>query len=374
MPRPEPVLICALSGRALAQAACDAGFAPIVLDAFGDDDTRAAASACLRLPIDRRWRFRRGPLLAAASRLAPAPIPLVWGSGFERATALLAELAQGRVLWGNAPAVVRSVKDPIAFSAALRGLGISHPEVRDRPPAESSGWLCKRAGGAGGGHVRLAGARQPHGRGWYWQRRMRGRPVSALLLGSHVLGFSEQWATARRAQRFRFGGAAAPAVLSSGARERFTEVSTSLATHFRLQGIGSVDALVVGDEVTVLEVNPRPGATLDAYRHALGLNLFRAHVDACRGRTVPAPMQGGPAGGSQIVYAERAVLIPPRFAWPDWTVDRTPERTRIAAGQPICTVLAQARDAVSARALLEARLRAILATLTPAEGHRANGG
>ena len=152
MPRPEPVLICALSGRALAQAARAAGFAPIVLDAFGDLDTRDAAERWLRVPVDRRWIFRRRPLLAAAARLAPAPIPLIWGSGFERATALLAELAAGRPIWGNLPAVVRAVKDPFAFAAALRRSG--HRPSRDprsTRPKDPDGWLCKRAGGAGGG-------------------------------------------------------------------------------------------------------------------------------------------------------------------------------------------------------------------------------
>ena len=310
MPRPEPVLICALSGRALTQAARAAGFAPIVLDAFGDLDTRDAAEAWLRLPVDRSWRFRRGPLLAAAARLAPAPIPLVWGSGFERATVLLAELAAGRPIWGNAPAVVRSVKHPFAFAAALRRLGIAHPEIRDRPPADPSGWLCKRAGGAGGGHVRPAGARPPRGRGWYWQRRARGRPVSALLLGSRVLGFSEQWATPRPGQRFRFGGAVAPASMSSLAHDRLAHAAANLAAHFELQGLGSVDALVAGDRVTVLETNPRPGAALDAYRGTLGLDLLRAHVDACRGRAVPAQLPGSRAAGSLIVYAPRALRHP----------------------------------------------------------------
>ena len=60
MPPPERVLICALSGRALAQAARAAGFAPIVLDAFGDLDTRAVAEAWQRVPVDGRWRFHRG--------------------------------------------------------------------------------------------------------------------------------------------------------------------------------------------------------------------------------------------------------------------------------------------------------------------------
>ena len=374
MPPPEPVLICALSGRALAQAARAAGFAPIVLDAFGDLDTRDAAERWLRVPVDRRWIFRRRPLMATAARLAPAPIPLVWGSGFERATALLAELAAGRPIWGNLPAVVRAVKDPFAFAAALRRLGIAHPEIRDRAPTDPDGWLCKRAGGAGGGHVRPAGPRPPRGRGWYWQRHARGRPVSALLLGSRVVAFSEQWATPRAGQRFRFAGAVAPANLTSVARDRLGDAATSLAIHFELKGLGSVDALVAGDSVTVLEANPRPGAALDAYRGSLDFDLLRAHVDACRGLAVPAPSACTGAAGSLIVYAPYALEIPMRFAWPNWTADRSPEGTRIEAGGPICTVLAKADDSQSARALLLTRERAMQESLIPAAGGRSRAG
>ena len=374
MPRPEPVLICALSGRALAQAARAAGFAPIVLDAFGDLDTRDAAEDWHRLPVDGAWRFRRGPLLAAAARLAPAPIPLVWGSGFERHAMLLAELAVERPVWGNRPAVVQAVKDPGIFASAMRSLVIAHPEIRDRPPADPTGWLCKRAGSAGGSHVRQARMRPPRGRGWYWQRRARGRPVSALLLGDRVLGFSEQWTAPRPGRRFRFGGAVAPARLTAVARDRFTQAASSLATHFELRGLGSVDALVAGDEVTVLEANPRPGAALDAYQGALGLDLFSAHVEACRGRVVPEIRPCDRAAGSLIVHAMRALQIPWPFDWPSWTADRSPEGTSIAAGGPICTVLAQGADPMSVRAVLDVRNGAILALLTPAAGHRSSGG
>jgi predicted ATP-grasp superfamily ATP-dependent carboligase len=372
MPQAEPVLICALSGRALAQAARAAGFAPIVLDAFGDLDTRHAATGWLRVPVDQRWRLRRGPLLAAAARLAPGPIPLVWGSGFERATALLTELAEGRPLWGNTPAVVRSVKDPFAFAAALQRLGLAHPEIRDRPPASLDGWLCKRAGGAGGGHVRAAGSRAPHGRGWYWQWRAGGRPVSALMLGSHVLGLSEQWAAPRRGQRFRYAGAVTPAGLAPRARDRLLEAATRLAAHFALRGLGSVDALVAGDEVTVLEVNPRPGATLDIFRG--GLELFRCHVDGCRGLAVAPSPSAGSAAGSLIVYADRTIRVMPGFLWPAWAADRTPVGTLIRSGGPICTVLAESGDPASARELLHARACAIQESLTLAAGRRSSVG
>jgi predicted ATP-grasp superfamily ATP-dependent carboligase len=368
MPPAEAVLICALSGRALARSARAAGFAPVVLDAFGDLDTREAAAAWRRLPVGSRWRFRRAPLLAAAARLAPPPIPLVWGSGFERAPDLLAELARDRPLWGTEPAAVRAAKDPIRFAAAARSLGVAHPEVRARAPERRHGWLCKRAGGAGGGHVRPADRLPPRGRGWYWQREARGRAVSALVVGdgsggASVLGTSEQPPASLPGRRFRFGSAVAPARLTAGALARLSEAAAALAARHSIKGLASVDALVAGDRATVLEINPRPGASLDAYEQAYGVNLFDLHRRACGGSLPKAPLEPRRAAGSRIVHAHRALRIPPGFVWPDWAADRTPALTRVREGGPICTVLAQAGDAGAVWELLAARAEALHAAL-----------
>jgi predicted ATP-grasp superfamily ATP-dependent carboligase len=367
----EPVLICALSGRALAQSARAAGYAPIVLDAFGDLDTVAAAALSARIPLDARWRFRRGALLAAAMRLAPPPIPLVWGSGFERAPGLLAELATGRPLWGVEPAVVQALKDPIRFARAACALGIPHPETRAEPPDDARGWLCKRYGAAGGGHVRRAcAAGRPSGRGWYWQRSAPGRPFSALVAGNgteaQVLGFSAQWPAPAPGRRFRFGGVAAPAGLSRTASTRLGAAATALAAHYGIRGLASVDALVAGDMVTVLEVNPRPGASLEAYERAHGANLFAVHRAACAGELVMALPPVGRVAGTQIVHAERRIVVASGFTWPDWAADRTPGPSVVHAGQPLCTVRAEGGDLMTVKLLLQERSRAIKMPVLPA--------
>ena len=63
-----------------------------------------------------------------------------------------------------------------------------------------------------------------------------------------------------------------------------------------------------------------------------------------------------------------------RFAWPDWAADRSPDGTRIAAGGPICTVLAKADDSTSARALLLTRERADAGVAHTAAGGRSRAG
>ena len=43
------ILVVAYSARALASSAARAGFAPLAIDVFGDDDTRETSLACVKL-------------------------------------------------------------------------------------------------------------------------------------------------------------------------------------------------------------------------------------------------------------------------------------------------------------------------------------
>ncbi len=363
----ERVLIVALSGRALACSARAAGFAPIVLDLFADLDMRESASAFAQVAVDRDWRFVEQPLLEAADRLAPPPIPLVWGSGFERTPDLLEALARGRPLWGASADQVRRIKDPEIFAAVCGRHDLPHPEIRLTVPRSLKGWLVKRIGGAGGGHVRSARARRPEGPGWYWQRRVAGRPVSALAVGTgsgtRALGLSTQWALGGR-RGHRFAGVAVPAELSEKASARLRHSAETLGNAFRLEGLFSVDALVEQDRLWILEINPRPGASLDAFEMAHGTSLFALHAGSFRNESMGALPPAARAAASEIVYAPRALEVRSGMAWPAWTADRGPPGTTIPRGGPICTVLATGADIGKAMARLRERTRQILTMMS----------
>ena len=362
----EPVLIVALSGRALAQSARAGGFDPIVLDAFADLDTREAASAVAQVPVDADWRFVLEPLLAAARRLAPPPVPLAYGSGFERCPDLLAELAVGRELLGSAPAAIRRAKDPFAFATLLHELGVPHPAVRREPPDDPAGWLVKRAGGAGGGHVRPATA-QTRGPDHYFQRLVPGRAVSVLLAGDGreavTLGFSEQWSDPAPGRPYRYGGAAVPADITAGLAAALADAARHVAAASGLRGLGSVDALVDADGFHILELNLRPGASLDAYERACGRPLFALHLAACRGTLPDGPLAPVRAAAAALVRAPERTVIPEGFRWPVWSADRGAPGTVVAAGGPVCTVLGEGRAAAEARDVAETRALTLLSRL-----------
>ena len=356
----EAVLIAAISGRALASSARRGGYLPLVADFFGDRDTVAAAQAHVPLGTPLAQGFRGHDLVCALEHLAEqhVPIGIVCGTGFEDRPQLLAQLEQRWRLFGNSADTVARVKDPETFAALCRDCDIAHPRVALSPPAAREGFLAKRRGGSGGAHVASASAKE-FGQDVYYQSHVPGMPVSAQLLANGgsaiVLGFSEQWACPTPRQPFRYGGAVRPANIAPHVAERLAESACRLAAALSLKGLNSADFMVDGDYFSILEINPRPGATLDIFE-VDGGSLFGLHMSACGGDLIDEAPRFCGAKASAIVYAERDIIAPARFEWPDWSADRPNAGIAIKRGEPLCTVHASAAAAAEARALVNERL------------------
>jgi predicted ATP-grasp superfamily ATP-dependent carboligase len=357
----EAVLITAVSGRALAGAARHAGYLPLVADCFGDDDTLELAGAHERLTTDPRCGILADELITALVRLSGqrAPIGVVYGTGFEDRPRLLDALAQRFCLLGNPGPAVDRCKDPMFLAQLCRANAIPHPPTSLTPPADPAGWLIKRRGGAGGTHIRPATDQPAIREGTYYQRWVTGTPVSALVLGNGrrmmVLGFNAQWPSATKAHPFRYGGAVRPATLRP---EQAAALSTAIASIVRalgLVGLCSLDFLLEKGAFWLLEVNPRPGATLDIFAPASG-SLFGLHVAAVRGELPVTPPRLAHAAAQAIVYADRAIACVPAIQWPDWSRDRQPASSAVAAGQPLCSVVASASTSAEAKALITRRI------------------
>jgi len=352
------VLIAAASGRALAASARRGGYAPLVADGFGDQDTIAAAAAHVRVSFARPLNGDR--LITALQTLADSHdcVGIVCGSGFEDRADLLTKISKLWPLLGNSPETISRAKDPIGFAAACRGANIPHPDTSLVPPLDMEGWLAKRIGGAGGWHIRSADKAKKRNKDIYFQRCVTGDPVSALLLcdGSNVLvlGFSAQWTAPIPRHPFRYGGAVRPASLAEGVKEAMIAALRRLNSIMPLVGLNSADFVLDGDAFQLLEVNPRPGATFDLFEPE-GSSLFALHLDACRG-TLPAsaPNYRNAMAGA-IVYAQRDILAAPPFDWPEWTADRPVAGTQVEAEQPLCSVFAWAATAPEAKQLVEKR-------------------
>jgi uncharacterized protein len=233
-------------------------------------------------------------------------------------------------------------------------------------PRNGRRWLVKSAGGSGGSHVAPAGAFRAQGEKIYFQRIAAGEPVSILFLGdgakARVVGLSRQWPAPAPGEPFRFGGSLRPAGLSPGLETRLRRAAKAITAACGLRGLNSIDFLVEGSEYTLIEVNPRPGATLDIFEDRGG-SLFRAHIDSCRGRLLGRPLEFAGAAAAGIAYARREISSMPEFDWPHWTSDRQKARSALRPHDPLCTIKARAAKPGRARALVDARTNLILSKL-----------
>jgi predicted ATP-grasp superfamily ATP-dependent carboligase len=361
-------LVVAASASNLSRSLKRGGWTPFAIDGFGDLDTREHCRECRVVPLGRSG-FDPSALRAAIDRMRPTDIAL-YGSGLDALPGVIEHLAKRRTLLGNAPETVRFVKTPGLFFALLSGLGIPFPETRFDPPRDIRGWLVKHGGSEGGGAVRLAdaaGISRPDG---YFQRRLETLPLSALFLAdgaqSRVIGFNTLWTSAVDPRLpFRFAGAINRTSLNGSQRETVRGIVAALVPALRLRGLNSLDFMTDEDGgIRVLEINPRPSATLALYDDDFPAGLARLHIGACLERLPKFEPPAGPARAFQFLYAPHDVKPPRTLEWPPWCRDRPRPGCRIEKGAPLCTIIAEGADESEVLLSLAARKTSLLQTMT----------
>lgn len=344
----------------------------MVLDLYDDLDTRALALHSARCAA-ARGGFSSRLLLQHARALAPAQGygALVMGSGLEDRPHLRAALAQLAPVAGNASEVVVLAKDPDRFFPLLDHLGIAHPlTTRDRPAAPE-GWLSKRAGAAGGAHVRPAQAAATAAHDRYYQRFVAGVPHSVLFLadGARALCVGVQRLRVEPLslrRPFAFGGAVTLPQPPAGLLRTLNSWIAKLTVALSLRGLNGLDFIDHPHGPQLLELNPRPTASLSLHDTRLRGGLLAAHLAAANGRLPGALTQARQARAQIILWTQRALCVP-ALDWPAWTSDRPALGERIAARRPLCSVAATAATPALAEQRALARRDALWRLLAAAE-------
>jgi predicted ATP-grasp superfamily ATP-dependent carboligase len=371
--------LVALSARILADAAARDGHEAVAIDLFGDLDTRRACTSWR--PAGRPGTLQiDGPqVLAVLRELARGGRVAGWvaGGGCEGEPELLVQGAAVLPLIGSAPQAMRRARDPLVFFGFLAAHGIAHPEVRSTAPGDGEGWLFKDAHGSGGWHIRHAWS--PHavaaGGQPYYQRVAPGRPMSATFCangtGAVVLGYNDLTICALPGRPFVYGGAVGPVPLAEAVARQVTRAVRLLTAELALQGLCSLDFMLDGDEVLVLEVNPRPPASMALYDGHLAGGLMSAHLDACLQGRLPAPTaapaEGAAVRGHEIVFAPRplrlhAAAARALHAWPDCH-DLPAAGASFDKGDPLCSLGARGDSAEQVGSSLKSGRDALLETL-----------
>jgi predicted ATP-grasp superfamily ATP-dependent carboligase len=271
---------------------------------------------------------------------------------------------------GCSAAAVAAVKDPAVLSARLRSAANELAPVQVDGIVADAGWLMKAIGASGGGHVRVATAGERVGEGWYAQRRIAGRSMSALVLSdgrtSRLLGLCGHWRGPDvDPDGFVHSGLVTlPSVPDLDAR--VIDWGCRCATAFDLRGVWGFD-FVLDDagRPTVVEINPRPTASMELLEGAF--SLFAAHVEPAASAST-AGCRSAESRASMVCYARTAATVPAAVNWPGWVADRPAAGSFIAAGSPICTVVAAAATPELAVTLARDRRRRIDGLLAGADG------
>jgi methenyltetrahydromethanopterin cyclohydrolase len=147
---------------------------------------------------------------------------------------------------------------------------------------------------------------------------------------------------------FRWTGNVSPPRLPDAERDeldgRLRAVCAEVAGRFGVRGAFGVDAIWDGRHAWVLEVNPRPSASLELF----GPGSFEAHVRGARGIGLPtagAVPARRCAAVKLVLFADRTVCTPDPGWWPAGLVRDIPHAGEtITTGAPVCTLVSDSPD------------------------------
>jgi predicted ATP-grasp superfamily ATP-dependent carboligase len=338
---PEYILIIAGSGRMLAQGAKNAGLKPLVIDLFADLDTQGYAAD-----------FRKITSLAV-QHLAPAVdyftdrygvSQVIYGSGFEYYPESLYYLNSRLTLLGNSPDTFVKLHNKPEFFSLLDILHIAHPDVTFNAPYDADNWLVKPMQGQGGRGIQRFN-KNIEKSDIYWQKYQAGTQHSVLFLASghitQVLGFNTQWAIRlSETEEFIFSGITNSSGLPDEHKALVISWLDKIVPLFALKGLNSLDFILSDDQCYLLEINPRPSASMQLYDG----DLITGHIQTRQGKISAYDLVQNGYKGYQIVYAHEDVLIPDGFQWPKWCMDLPEPGTLIQTGQPICSIIVHQKE------------------------------
>jgi len=392
-----PLLIFGASARAAAHSAVRAGMQPICADLFSDDDLRAVAEV---LPI-RRYPHD----FPKVAQLAPAG-PWMYTGALENHPRIITAISVHRPLWGNPAEVVALARNPFRIHAILAAADLPAAAVRphSEPPPPDGRWVLKPLQTAAGRGIRLwdetatasKTLQTPH----YFQQKLSGTPISALFLATPektwLIGIARQFVGEKslNAPPYGYCGSVGPIEPAPKSKREIQRTGEVLAKCCGLRGLFGGDFLYDDNTARLTEINPRYTASVEMFEHAYGIPLLdwqrRVFERSTQSDRLETDLQStieqlhrrGPRHivGKVILYADRKVTTPPlddflshnppsvppacggeeRGGNPvPYVADLPAANSVIAAGHPICSVLADGTTRADCLKTLAKRARAV---------------
>lgn len=389
------------SVRAFACSAARAGWTVHAADLFGDADLRAVAATTTAVGGCGRRPYPQS-LVTAAAGLPAAP--WCYTGALENHPDVVTAIAAQRPLLGTSAAAARAVRDHAWLAEVLRTAGIGFPLTFTTPAAvpRDGTFLVKPRASAGGRGItawdRMAEDRDTDTH--VWQRRVAGESWAAAFAVFRA-GASRLWGVSRQlvgldwchARPFAYCGSVdlPLPLVPPHIRAPLDRLGLALAAAcapLGLAGLVGVDLVVdASGGVHVIEVNPRPTASMELVERRTGESLAAVHVAACGGEVPchPALCPQDTTWGKAVLFTPHDIVIdaqraarlqrtcPPRAAAEEaWPVlaDIPCCGTAIPAAAPLLTVFAAADTHAAVLDRLQQRTAAIDALLSASETPR----
>lgn len=344
------------SGRMLAQWVKNSGFKPIVIDCCYDLDTQLLALACVKVQSLAVEHIKT----AVANLSKQTTITYaICGSGLESHQKTLVFLYDNLVILGNNLSVFLAIQNKPNFFSSLNRLRIPYPEVSFKIPNKKDNWLIKPMLGTGGIGIKKYTDLSAPSDGYYWQKHKFGIPISVLFIANKteykIIGFQRQFLQHIGEHNFIFSGVINQHKTSRNFVRMINLWLSNLVLEFVLQGLNSLDCIVQDDDCYVLEINPRPSASIQLYSQDLCLN----HINNYLSGELNTPTISTKYKAYYIIFATSKVFIKASVQWPRWATDIPKTGSLINAGMPICSIIVGGDGQRQVMKLLQSRQRLI---------------
>lgn len=350
------VLIVANSARMLAQQASGLGFLVWVIDCYADFDTQKFSNKCIKVDSLAVDQVRK-----AIDKLTDnfEMTHVVYGSGLEPFQDTLAFLDMRFFLLGNKPDVFLAVQNNVGFFSKLTELTIPHPETTFQPPASEGNWLIKPLLGQGGVGIERYSKIEDKFKSQLWQRYIEGISMSVLFVANgadyQIIGFNKLVSSKVGKNEFIFSAVMNQPAICKHIRKAVTSWLVSLVKYFSLNGMNSLDFIVSDGECYLLEINPRPSASMQLYSDV----FLKAHINSCLPAKSEIIQPSTVYSGYKIIFATTEYKIKDKINWPEWAADIPYVGSKIHIDMPICSIIAHGINELQVEKSLQTREKII---------------
>ncbi len=296
------VLVAGYATRHVVQSARAAGCEVYAVDHFNDQDLSFYARATRQF-AELADLF---PAVEDMCRLY-APDIVVATSG--------AELLPSRDLCGTPPEKVRRFLDKLTTHQFFDDIGIRTPVLLApgtfpamlKPRCGSGGWRNRVVGSATERDAWLAEFGDPSPLA---EEIVTGTPCSVCCVadGTRAVAIAANRQMLRGAGDASFGFSGSVTPLSDRRHDELVRSAERIAAASGCIGTIGID-FISGEELYAIEINPRFQATLDTIEMATGINLFSAHLAACRGVLPPRRPPYRQVAAREILFADRDLTV-----------------------------------------------------------------